>query len=64
MYGTALMPRHAVVPGTMIKHKGKYWRASANMPKGLYAMTPSEVTRINSNIIEVMLNQRGLPLVN
>ncbi|KAA5984857.1 cell division protein FtsZ [Pantoea sp. M_4] len=61
MYGTAFMPRHAVVPGMMIKHRGKYWRASK---KGLYALTPSEVTRINSDVIEVMLNQRGLPLIN
>lgn len=64
MYGTAFMPRHAVVPGTMIKHNGKYWRASANLEKGLYALSPSEVIRISSNIIEVMLNQRGLPLIN
>jgi len=64
MYGTALMPRHAVVPGMMIKYKGKYWRASANIAKGLYAMTPSEVTKITSNVIEVMLNKRGLPLIN
>ncbi|WP_226060732.1 hypothetical protein [Erwinia pyrifoliae] len=40
MYGTAFMPRHAVVPGTMIKHKGKYWRSSANLEKGLYALPP------------------------
>ncbi|MCT2387120.1 cell division protein FtsZ [Erwinia pyrifoliae] len=64
MYGTAFMPRHAVVPGTMIKHKGKYWRSSANLEKGLYTLTSSEVTRINSDTIEVILNQRGLPLIN
>lgn len=36
-YGTASVPRGEVLPGTMLQHHGKTYRASANVEKGLYA---------------------------
>lgn len=64
MYGTALMPRRDVLPGTLIKHNGKAWQASANVDKGLYAKTLFECIRITSENIEVVLNKRGQPQIN
>lgn len=64
MYGTALMPRRDVLPGTLIRHNGKSWQASANVDKGLYARTLVESIRITSEEIEVVLNSRGQPQIN
>lgn len=64
MYGTALMPRRDVLPGTLIRHNGKSWLASANVDKGLYARTLLENIRITSEKIEVVLNSRGQPQIN
>lgn len=64
MYGTALLPRRDVLPGTMIRHNGKSWQASANVDKGLYARTLVENIRITSEKVEVILNSRGQPQIN
>lgn len=64
MYGTALLPRRDVLPGTMIRHNGKSWQASANVDKGLYARTLVESIRITSEEVEVVLNSRGQPQIN
>jgi len=61
MYGTAIFPRTAVVPGMLIKHNEKYWRASANNEKWLYLRSLSEAIRINNCKVEVALTRRGLP---
>lgn len=62
-YGTELIPRKNVVPGTAIKHNGRDYRASANVSKGLYAFSLAEKTLIKHDLIEVYLNQKGKPLM-
>ncbi|ERM13421.1 cell division protein FtsZ [Pantoea ananatis BRT175] len=64
MYGTALLPRRDVLPGTLIRHNGKSWLASANVEKGLYAISGIEKIRITSESVEIVLNNRGQPQVN
>ncbi|KTS29718.1 hypothetical protein [Pantoea stewartii] len=64
MYGTALLPRRDVLPGTLIRYNGKSWLASANVDKGLYARSVFESVRITSEKIEVVLNNRGQPQIN
>ncbi|WP_144814132.1 cell division protein FtsZ [Enterobacter sp. DE0047] len=60
-YGTQMVPRSEVLPGTRIKHDGRTMRSSANIEKGLYAFTLHEKTLIKSELVEVFLNNRGLP---
>lgn len=60
-YGTQMMPRSEVLPGTLIKHNGRTMRSSANIEKGLYAFTLLEQTLIKSELVEVFLNDRGKP---
>lgn len=64
MYGTALLPRRDVLPGTLIRYNGKSWLASANVEKGLYAISGIEKIRITSESVEIVLNKRGQPQVN
>ncbi|XTZ40031.1 cell division protein FtsZ [Salmonella enterica] len=63
-YGTDIIPRKDVKPGTAIKHNGRYYRASANVIKGLYAFTLFEKTIIKNEFIEVYLNKSGKPLMH
>ncbi len=60
-YGTTFIPRQNVKPGTLVKHAGKTWRASANVDKGLYLDSLSVKTRINDESVEVLLNHKGEP---
>ncbi|MBS1204578.1 MAG: kil [Proteobacteria bacterium] len=63
-YGTDLIPRKEVKPGTAIKYNGRDYRASANVSKGLYAFSLLEKTIIKHEFIEVYLNQSGKPLMH
>lgn len=63
-YGTELRPRGEIQPGTLVKYKGRTYRASANVDKGLYLYTLSEKLRTTSNEIEVYLNQYGKPAIH
>lgn len=63
-YGTASVPRSEVLPGTMLQHHGKTYRASANVEKGLYAFNIFEKTIIKSDSVVVLLNERGEPMVH
>ncbi len=59
---TKSVPRQDVRPGTIVKHKGHAWRASANTKSGLYLATVAEKTRINADYVEIYLNPFGNPL--
>ncbi|EHP1586490.1 cell division protein FtsZ [Salmonella enterica] len=59
---TKSVPRRDVRPGTIVKHKGHAWRASANTNSGLYLATAVEKTRINVDYVEIYLNSFGNPL--
>lgn len=63
-YGTASVPRSEVLPGTMLQHHGKTYRASENVEKGLYAFNIFEKTIIKSDSVVVLLNERGEPMVH
>ena len=58
---TMLVARQKVLPGTLVRHKEKTWRASANVAKGLYITSFSEQTRITDAEVEVFLNAKGEP---
>lgn len=58
---TKSVPRRDVLPGTIVKHKGHAWRASANTNSGLYLATAVEKTRINVDYVEIYLNPPGNP---
>ncbi|WP_320728255.1 hypothetical protein [Enterobacter ludwigii] len=62
-YGTDFIPRKSVKPGTAIKYKGRDYKASANVSKGLYAFSLFEKTLIKNEFIEVYLNHQGTPLM-
>ncbi|MBZ7262454.1 cell division protein FtsZ [Klebsiella oxytoca] len=59
---TKSVPRRDVRPGTIVKHRGHAWRASANTQSGLYLATVSEQTRINTDYVEIYLNAFGRPM--
>lgn len=59
---TKSVPRRDVLPGTIVKHRGHSWRASANTNKGLYLSTASEKTRITVEHVEIYLDSFGNPL--
>lgn len=59
---TKSVPRRDVLLGTIVKHKGHAWRASANTNSGLYLATAVEKTRINVDYVEIYLNPFGNPL--
>lgn len=63
-YGTASVPRGEVLPGTLLQHHGRAYRASANVEKGLYAFNIFEKTIIKSDSVVVLLNDRGEPLIH
>lgn len=63
-YGTTVIPRSEVQPGTLIIHGGRKMRASANVEKGLYAFSLHEQTRITTEKVEICLNYRGEPLIH
>lgn len=58
---TTLIFRNAVTPGTLVKHAGKTWRASANVARGLYLDSPAVKTRITAEVVEVFTDSRGRP---
>lgn len=62
-YGTISKPRIDVLPGTILQHHGKIYRASANVEKGLYAFNLFEKTIIKSDSVIVLLNSCGKPLI-
>lgn len=62
MATTVRMPREKVRPGTIVKHKGHSWMASANTNGSLYLTTAYEKTRVQSDEIEVFINSFGKPL--
>ncbi|HBB9769165.1 TPA: cell division inhibitor protein [Escherichia coli] len=63
-YGTALVSRADVKPGTAILHNGRYYRASVNVKHALYAHSLIENVRIISDAIEIYLNHKGQPLIS
>ncbi|ENA9695598.1 cell division protein FtsZ [Salmonella enterica subsp. enterica] len=64
-YGTSMKPRAEVAPGTYVKHDGRIFLASANVPgKGLYIFTVLEKTIIKSEEVEIFLDSDGNPLTH
>ncbi|QKN82222.1 cell division protein FtsZ [Scandinavium goeteborgense] len=63
-YGTDLKPRGEILPGTLVKHNGRTYRASANVTRGLYISSLIERALICSETVEVLLNGNGQPLIN
>ncbi|EER5061711.1 cell division inhibitor protein [Escherichia coli] len=63
-YGTALVSREEVKPGTAILYNGRYYMASANVNNALYAHSLIEKIRIISETIEICLNHKGKPLIS
>ncbi|CAM3063337.1 cell division inhibitor protein [Escherichia coli] len=63
-YGTALVSREDVKPGTAILYNGRYYMASANVNNALYAHSLIEKIRIISDAIEIYLNNKGQPLIS
>lgn len=63
-YGTEERQRNKVIPGTMIKHHGRIYRASANVEKGLYVHSVMEQTIIKTEYVEILLNGHGEALIN
>lgn len=63
-YGTDLIPRGDIAPGTLVRHNGRTYRASANVSRGLYVYSLIERTIIRSDKVEVLLNGNGRPLIN
>ncbi|QHM71318.1 cell division protein FtsZ [Mixta intestinalis] len=60
-YGTTHLPRDNVQPGMLVRHKGRTWRASANVMQGLYLDSLAVKTRVTDELIEVCLDHRGQP---
>lgn len=63
-YGTTTLPRTSVLPGMLVRHQGRTYRASANVDKGLYLLTLSECLRTTNEEIEVYLNHHGKPAIH
>lgn len=63
-YGTDLKPRREILPGTLVKHNGRTYRASANVTHGLYIFSLIERALIRTETVEVLLNGNGQPLIN
>lgn len=61
---TTFIFRKNVKPGTLVKHEGKTWRASANMERGLYLDSPAVKTRIAAEIVEVFTDNKGQPITH
>lgn len=64
MYGTQEISRETVIPGMLVRHEGKTYKASANKGGNLYLFSLTERKRISDEYVEVYLNSRGEPLVN
>lgn len=63
-YRVRSIPRNEVVPGMVVQHHDRIYRASANVESGLYIHSLSEKTVIKSEMISVLLNTHGEPLTN
>ncbi|HBS7433509.1 cell division protein FtsZ [Klebsiella pneumoniae] len=63
-YGLRDIPRSEVLPGTAVKYRDRIYRASANVKNGLYIHSVIEKTVIKSDIITILLNGKGEPLIN
>ncbi|ENZ7758336.1 cell division protein FtsZ [Klebsiella aerogenes] len=63
-YGLKDIPRHEVMPGTVVKYRDRIYRASANVKTGLYIHSLIEKTVIKNDLITILLNGKGEPLIN
>ncbi|EIS4806092.1 hypothetical protein ACSD30_000768 [Escherichia coli] len=63
-YGTKLVERGEVKPGTLLLYNGKIYTASANVKTGLHINTLLEKTIVKSNFITVFLDGKGDHLIN
>lgn len=55
MRATTIIPRNEIKPGMLVEYRGKLWRASANVKKGLYLYRPYERIRCSDNHAEVYI---------
>ncbi|EES3796594.1 TPA: cell division protein FtsZ [Escherichia coli] len=62
-YGTKQEHSSTVAPGTLLRHNGMTWRASANTGGNLYLLRPFEQKRVSNCIVDVFLNERGKPQI-
>lgn len=61
-YGTLAVQRCCVVPGMLVRHEGKTWKAGVNRKGKLILSSLSDSKVINDNEVEILLDGHGNPL--